>query len=192
MNKTGNATRRVAKRQSTTKPSPRAAAKDLTTQYDPQGRSPLGAYAIFMGAFGVVTCAGLWAATRSHRERRAPLQDSVNLGDLLLLGVATHRVSKLITKDWVTAPLRAPFTKLKGTEPAGETKEEARGEGLQLATGQLLTCPWCTGGWVASLFTLAYAMKPRLTRMIASIFTVQTVSDSLHLAYDAARKPPKS
>jgi hypothetical protein len=44
------------------------------------------------------------------------------------------------------------------------------------------------GGWVASLFTLAFALKPRITRLVASIFTVQAASDTLHIAYDAARK----
>jgi hypothetical protein len=102
-------------------------------------RTPLGAYAAILGVFGAVTAAGLLAASRRRPEGAQPLQDRASLGDLALLGVATHKVSRLLTRDWVTAPLRAPFTEYQGTEEAGEVKEEARGEGMQLAVGQVFT-----------------------------------------------------
>jgi hypothetical protein len=99
-------------------------------------RMPLGAYTALMGLYGLTVGGMLWAASR---KKDRPFADEVKLSDVLLLGVATHKVSRLITKDWVTSPIRAPFTEYKGTAAAGEVEEEARGEGMQLATGQLLT-----------------------------------------------------
>lgn len=167
---------------------PRVSSGGAFSDYDRSGRSPLNAYSGFIGAFGLLTAAGVWAASRKRPKRGQPLQDKIDFGDLLLLGTATHKLSRIITKDWVTAPVRAPFTEFKGVEQGGETKEEARGTGVQLAAGQLLTCPWCTGGWVASMFTLGYALKPRVTRLVAGIFTVQAISDTLHLTYEALCK----
>jgi hypothetical protein len=158
------------------------------SDYDPSGRSPLSAYAGFISAFCLLTGAGVWAASRKQPQRGQPLQDKIDFGDLILLGTATHKLSRIITKDWVTAPVRAPFTEFKGVEQGGETKEEAKGAGVKLAAGQLLTCPWCMGGWIASLFTLGYALKPRVTRLVAGIFAVQAISDTLHLAYEALCK----
>ena len=66
-----------------------------------------------------------------------------------MLGIATHKLSRLITKDWVTSPFRAPFTKFKEADGVGEVTEEARGTGMQQAIGELVTCPWCVGPWVA-------------------------------------------
>jgi Protein of unknown function (DUF1360) len=31
----------------------------------------------------------------------------------------------------------------------GEVPESSRGSGLQKAVGDLVTCPWCVGPWVA-------------------------------------------
>jgi Protein of unknown function (DUF1360) len=40
--------------------------------------------------------------------------------DVLLLGVATHRLSRMIAKDPILSPIRAPFTTYKGTSGEAE------------------------------------------------------------------------
>jgi len=45
--------------------------------------------------------------------------------------MATHKISRLITKDKVTAFVRAPFTRFQEAAGHGELEEEARGEGLR-------------------------------------------------------------
>lgn len=97
--------------------------------------APLGGYAVLMGLYGAAFAGFLLARRRSGR----PLPERPALADIVLLGVATHKVSRLITKDWVTSPLRAPFTEYKGEAGAGELEEKARGEGMQKAVGQLFT-----------------------------------------------------
>lgn len=101
---------------------------------------PMGSYAALVGAFNVALAAGLVLAARHGR-----LRDSVSVGDVALLGVATHKLSRLIAKDTVTSPLRAPFTRHSGQSQINELAESPRGEGPRQAIGQLLFCPQCVG-----------------------------------------------
>jgi len=104
--------------------------------YTPDGEGrPLAAYAGLTGVYNGVFATALLAA-----QRRRPLPERIGAGDLLLLGVATHKLGRLLAKDWVTSFLRAPFTTFKGASgiPA-EVSEGARGAGLQRALGELVT-----------------------------------------------------
>ncbi len=144
---------------------------------------PVGAYALLLALYPAVFGVMLAAA----RRRSASAPERASLQDIALLGIATHKLARLITKDWVTSPIRAPFTRYKGSIGAGEVKESSRGTGLQRALGDLFTCPWCMGGWVAGLLGLGYFLQPRLVRMVATVFTIEAIADFLHLGYDKAR-----
>jgi len=61
--------------------------------------------------------------------------------DIVLLGFATHKISRVVAKDKVTSFLRAPFTRFQEDSGQGEVSEQPRGEGLRLAIGELLVCP---------------------------------------------------
>ena len=63
--------------------------------------------------------------------------------------------------------------------------EKPRGEGLRRSVGELLTCKFCLGVWLASFFTYGLVLVPRVTRLVATIFAVVTVSDYLHQTYKA-------
>lgn len=145
--------------------------------------TPLGGYALFMGLYGVAMAGFLWS-----KKRQGSRLDGLSVADLVLLGIASHKVSRLVTKDWVTAPLRAPFTEYQGSAGFGEVNERARGEGLQRATGELLTCPWCFGAWTAAGFTYSFSLFPRFTRFVASLFAVETIQDYLQVAYEKLKK----
>lgn len=97
---------------------------------------PLTGYLTLAGTFNAIF-AGFLLLIRS-RDQKLPSQ--VSLRDMLLLGVATHKVSRLLAKDWVTSPLRAPFTEYEGpTDLPAELSESPRGEGLRYAVGELVT-----------------------------------------------------
>ena len=64
---------------------------------------------------------------------------------LLLLGLATQHLTRLIAKDTVTAPLRAPFTRFERPAGEGEVSERVIGTGLRHVLGELLSCPFCLG-----------------------------------------------
>ncbi len=129
----------TAREQSQTSPQEthqsRPAQPSLFAGYGGGKEMPLGGYAVIAGLYGAAFAGFLLTAKKADR----PLPERIGLKDILLLGVATHKVSRLITKDWVTSPLRAPFTEYQGTAGAGEVKEKARGQGLQRALGDLFT-----------------------------------------------------
>jgi Protein of unknown function (DUF1360) len=68
--------------------------------------------------------------------------------------------------------------------------EEVRGEGLVHAAGELISCPFCLGVWVATGFAAGLVFAPRLTRLVAATFTAVAASDLLQFGYAAARELP--
>src|SRR3954451_1099349 len=56
---------------------------------------------------------GLLAGALVVAKRRKAIPDKVESGDMLLVGVASHKVSRLLAKDKATSPLRAPFTEFE-------------------------------------------------------------------------------
>lgn len=130
---------------------------------------------------------GLGSALGALGAKKDEDVPALRLGDLLLLGVATHKVSRIVSKDIVTSPLRAPFVKFKKDSGAGEVEEEARGEGLREAIGDLITCPYCVSPWVASSLVIAHNFAPRATRLVCSIFSLTAASDFLNQLYARAK-----
>ena len=141
---------------------------------------PLKGYAALVGIYLGGTVA-LLAAAKNRSPRR------IRTRDIVLLGVATHKLTRIITKDWVTSPLRAPFTKYVRSLGGGEQSDTSRGSGMQRAVGDLLTCPWCTGPWVATSLIAGLVFQPRLTRMMTGMLAAVTISDYLHHAWDYTR-----
>lgn len=152
--------------------------------YSPHEHRPLTEYAGLTGIFLVTYGGSLVALGRSDRE----LPERLDVRDLVLLGAATHKLSRVLSKDKVTSFLRAPFTRFQGPSGQGEVSEQPRGEGLGLALGELLVCPYCLAQWLAAGLSLSLVAAPRITRLIASVYTAQTLADFLQLAYLAAEE----
>jgi uncharacterized protein DUF1360 len=148
----------------------------------PDQERPIGGYAVLMGTFAGL-CAGFAAWLRaSGRE----LPERVETSDLVLISIATHKVSRLIAKDRVTSTLRAPFTTFEDDAGPSEVDESARGHGLTRAIGELIICPYCLGMWISALFLGGLVVAPRPARWIASAFAALTGSDMLQIAYKKA------
>jgi hypothetical protein len=100
-----------------------------------------------------------------------------------------------MTKATVTSVLRAPFTRFEGPAGAAEVNESVRGDGVRHAAGELVTCPFCSGVWIASAFTAGLVFAPRATRLVATTLSAVAVSDWLHLVdgrlKHAATTPPE-
>jgi hypothetical protein len=150
----------------------------------PEKRPPFLPYLSFMSIFGVLIAAALTVAKRQGRE----LPERVPAGQLLLVGTASHKLSRLLSKDKVTSPLRAPFTELEGKGGPAELEERSRGTGVRKAIGELLICPFCLGLWVIAAFSVGLLFAPRATRFVASLFATLTISDFLQIAYKAAEE----
>ena len=156
----------------------------MTDGYSTEPR-PLAGYAALTATFVVGVTGSLLAAARA-RGHRPPA--AVGVRDVVTIGIATHKLTRLIAKDRVTSFLRAPFARYQGDEGHGEVSEEPRGEGLRLAIGELLVCPYCLGQWVAAGFGVGLVAAPSLTRLIAAVYTAETASDFMQLAYKAAEE----
>lgn len=140
---------------------------------------PTRDYAMLVALFNGAMATALLARKCS----REPLPDRLDPKDLMLFAIATQKLSRVITKGKVTTALRAPFTAVEGKGGAGELEERPRGRGLRRAIGELLTCPFCIGTWIASGFVYGSIFSPSVTRTVGSIFAVSGVADFLQQFY---------
>jgi len=95
--------------------------------------------------------------------------------DLLLLCLATFRLTALVTEEKVTRALRAPFCERRTiTRPDGTVIEEEvpMGGGMRRTIGELILCPWCAGVWIATLLTFFWILLPGLARAVLIAFGV--------------------
>ena len=153
----------------------------MTGGYSHEHRPLLG-HSLLTAGFATAFVGGLVAARRA----RGDFGPRPGVWDLITVGAATHKLSRLITKDRVTSFIRAPFVRYEDAAGHGEVSEEPRGTGLRLATGELLVCPYCLGQWIAAAFGVGLVGAPDLTRLLAFVFTAETAADFLQLAYKAA------
>ncbi len=146
------------------------------TEQDYQGEHdrPLGSYVRVLGVYGGVVAAAAVAAAATGR--RAP--ERIGLMDLGLMAACTHKVARLLAKDPVLSPVRAPFTRYEGVSGPSELKEEPRN-----TVGELLSCPFCIAQWAATGYAIGLVFAPRATRLVGAAMTAVAASDWLQLAY---------
>lgn len=132
---------------------------------------PLGTYLAASALFVGLTSACLTALYRTGRK--APIPDT---RDIFLLSGATLRISRLIARDRVMSPIRAPFTEV-AQEPNGEIHERPRGTGTVRALGELVTCPRCTAMWAAGVLCMSYVWAPNAVRPVSLLLTCSVLSD---------------
>lgn len=154
-----------------------SAVERIVHEYEGQHDVPLGGYAVLMGAFVAVFAPMLMVA-----NRRGKLPRRWSWRDIALTGVASHKLARILARDWIAAPLRAPFTRLKEIG-ADEVKEKPRGRGLQRALGSLATCQYCTGVWVAASLAALQVGTPRIGRTVAAVLSMVSVSDWMNRVY---------
>jgi hypothetical protein len=153
--------------------------RDQEDHYAGGQERPLRGYAITLTVYaGLVSgLAALAKATGRDIPDRMPVQD------IGLSAVATHKLSRLLARDPVTSPLRAPFTSYQGSAGPAELNEDVRGRGARKTIGELVTCPFCTSVWVATVFTAGTIYLPRTTRLAMGTLTALAGSDLLQFAH---------
>lgn len=142
----------------------------------------MGAYATLLGVYGTGALAATWALRgRKARVRRPrPM-------DVALLALATQHLARLISKDTVTAPLRAPFTRFEGPAGEGEVNERVVGRGLRHVVGELVSCPFCLGQWAATALVAVNVALPTFGAAATTVLATAQLSDYLQLCYAAFR-----
>jgi hypothetical protein len=150
----------------------------------PDAERPLGSYSLLTSVFSASFVGALVAAHRAGYE----LPQEYGAKDIVLTGLATHKLSRLIARDKVTGFARAPFTRFQETTGHAEVDEEPRGSGLQMAIGELLVCPYCLAQWIAGAFTVGHVVAPRVTRLLTAMWSAHAIADAAQLAYSAAEQ----
>jgi hypothetical protein len=145
---------------------------------------PLEGYLVAIATYSVFAAA-LVAAAATRREE---VPNGFSPLDIGLVGIATHKLARIISKESVTSAIRAPFTRYEKAGGPAELIEEVRGHGVRHAVGELITCPFCLGPWLATAMTGGLVLAPRLTRAATAVFTAVAISDHLQLFYAQQQK----
>lgn len=146
----------------------------LSRKYAPEHDPPLGGYAML-----VVGHLALLGTAMGLMRRRGVELGKMDPAEILLTGVATYKLSRVVTRSWIGTAIRAPFTRYISQGSGDEVNETARGHGVQEAMGDLLTCPFCTAHWVATGLVLGHDAAPGPTRALTRILAADAVSDTL-------------
>jgi hypothetical protein len=144
---------------------------------------PLDSYATLTVAFNAGLGAALVAAARRGR-----LPGRFHAADVAAMALTTHKLARVITKDSVTSFLRAPFVHLEEKTGSNSLEEEPRGHGLQHSIGELISCPECTGQWVAGGLLVGMLHAPRATRAITAMYSALAVADLLQYVYTGLKE----
>jgi hypothetical protein len=156
----------------------------VAREYDPQGEVDLAGFSGSMATYGLGIAGVVGLARASGHE----LPERYPLSDLVVGGIATHKLSRLIAKSSVASPLRAPFTEFDGSAGSAEHDESPRGShGVRHTVGELLTCPFCLGVWLSTAYVAGLVVAPRAARAAAAVFTVVATSDVLQHVYAHVR-----
>jgi hypothetical protein len=102
--------------------------------------------------------------------------------DLLVLGAATFKASRTITRDEVTSFLREPFVEGEAHEGGEDPLETGD---LRQAVGELVTCSRCIGTWVAAGLASTQILAPRFGRMLTWSLAAAGVNDFLQAGFAA-------
>jgi Protein of unknown function (DUF1360) len=141
---------------------------------------PYRAYAAIMGTFagGIALAGGLAALLgRDAREHDAL--------DLAVLGLATFKAARTISRDEVTSFLREPFVEGEAHEGGEEPVETGD---LRQAIGELVTCSRCIGTWVAAGLGATQIIAPRFGRLLAWSLATAGLNDWLQAGFAGLTK----
>jgi hypothetical protein len=130
---------------------------------------PIPEYATLAAAFWAAFA--LFLATNRNR-----LPERMRVTDLALIALSSYKLSRLITKEDVTAFVRAPVTE----DPEGK---QPKPRGMTRVLGELVTCPYCISLWVTAGLSSAQVVFPRETRFFTAIFGTYAVTDFLHAGF---------
>jgi hypothetical protein len=142
-----------------------------------RNRAPQSQYAAIMGTY----LAGLAGAGLLARAlgRDTPGYRPI---DLAVLGAATFKAARTISRDDVGSFIREPFVE-------GDEEDPIETGDLRQAIGEPVTCSRCVGTWVAAGLTTTQVVAPRFGRLLAWSLAAAGANDFLQAGFVAlARK----
>jgi hypothetical protein len=143
----------------------------MSTQTTP----PYAAYAGIMSTFvGGLAATGMVAKLLGRDPR-----DHSTL-DLALLGLATFKASRTVSRDEVTSFIREPFVAGHAKDGAEEPVETGD---LRQAIGELVTCSRCIGTWIAAALAGTQIIAPRFGRLLTWTLATAGANDFLQAGF---------
>ncbi|KIL73130.1 DUF1360 domain-containing protein [Bacillus badius] len=100
---------------------------------------------------------------------------AITIIDLVVLFLASFRLTRLLVFDDIMESVRAPFfTEVKEKTEAGKTEVYIvpKRQGLKGWIGRMLSCYWCTGVWVSAFCCLTDLFLPRIGGFFLLILAV--------------------
>jgi hypothetical protein len=137
----------------------------------------MAAYAGIMGTF----VGGLALAGALARMLDRDASDHTAL-DLAVLGLATFKAARTISRDEVTSFIRDPFVEGRAHEGGEEPLETGD---LRQAIGELVTCSRCIGTWVAGGLAATQILAPRFGRVLTWSLAAAGTNDWLQAGFSA-------
>ena len=150
----------------------------------PREPGRIAAFATVLGIF--TTSVGVTTLLGKRNGKRLP--DRVAPLDIGLGALATFKFARMLSKDAVTTPIRAPFTEFEENIGAGEVMERPKPGHAQHTIGDLLSCPFCLAPWVSTSYVATLAFAPRVARAWAATFSVVALSDTCQFGYDQLKE----
>lgn len=137
-------------------------------------------YAALTAVYSVLA-GGLALAATSRRSDDAVPAD---LQELLLYGLATAGLTRVLSAEKIGEWVRAPFV---DEPPQPDAQRRPKGSGLRYAIGELLTCTRCLGSWSALSLIGARAAAPQPAKVGATLLALSYVNGVLQSGFAAVR-----
>jgi hypothetical protein len=139
---------------------------------------PYRAYATIAGTFlaGLAAVGGVAAARKRPHQKLAAI-------DLALLGLATFKASRTVSRDKVTSFVREPF--VEGDAYDGEDETPTHETEMKQAIGELVTCTRCIGTWIGAGLASMQILAPRTGRLLTTVLAAGAVNDFLLAGFSA-------
>ncbi len=94
---------------------------------------------------------------------------------LIMLALASFRLTRLFVFDKITEFIRRPFhQEVEETDKNGnvETYIVMKGTGLRIWIGELLSCYWCTGVWCSAFLYAVWLLWPSVAEPLLVILAI--------------------
>lgn len=107
----------------------------------------------------------------------ATRRPDVGVVDLVLAGIASYRIGRMVAFEGVAAPVREPFTTTVPDDTGVDDTVVARGTGIRWTIGELLSCPTCVGTWSALALYAGLAIIPGPTRVLINVLAIAGIAE---------------
>jgi hypothetical protein len=108
-------------------------------------------------------------------DKKGKMRMKITFLNLLILGLASFRLTRLIVFDKITEWIRTPFfDEMEEEDENGviEIYYLPKKKGLKKFFGELLSCYWCTGIWASVIVVVSFYLFPFYSTPIIVILAV--------------------